>query len=214
MNMNIKMGNIEKNKRVLVKYCRYIYNRGMVTGSGGNVSLRANEKVLITPTGYSLRSVKENEISVVDLDGNLIEGEKPSKEIGLHLSIYKKMPSINAIIHVHSLYSICVSILTEKNNEIIPFYTPGFASKVGSVALVPYFKPGSKELADTVSETIKGKKAVILKNHGLITVGQNLEEAFNIAEDIEANAKLHILLNGKGQPLPKESIKELLGVKN
>ncbi|WP_422447294.1 class II aldolase/adducin family protein [Thermoanaerobacterium sp. DL9XJH110] len=204
--------NVEK--RELVEYCRNVYSKGMVTGSGGNISLRVNERVLITPTGYSLGRIRENEISVVDLDGNLIEGEKPSKEIGLHLSIYKKMPSVNAIIHVHSLYSICVGILTEKDSEIIPFYTPGFASKVGPVALVPYFKPGSKELADAVSETIKGKKAVIMKNHGLITIGQNLEEAFNIAEDVEANAKLHILLNGKGQPLSEESIKELLGVKN
>jgi L-fuculose-phosphate aldolase len=108
-----------------------LYNRGYVAGSGGNISVRIGEHVLITPSGYSLGRLTEDDLSLVDLDGNLIEGLKPSKELYLHLKIYNKMEQVQAVIHTHSVYSICAGIVVENEDNLLPPYTPGFAAKVG-----------------------------------------------------------------------------------
>jgi ribulose-5-phosphate 4-epimerase/fuculose-1-phosphate aldolase len=201
---------IKITKREVIECCRMLYNKGFVAGSGGNISVRIGEHVLITPTGYSLSRLTEDDLSLVDLDGNLIEGLKPSKELDLHLKIYNKMEYVQAVIHTHSVYSICAGIMAENEDNLLPPYTPGFAAKVGRVGFVGYFKPGSMELAEAVASSIFGKKAVILKNHGLITIGKDLEEALNVAEDVEENAKIHILVGSRGKPLSEENVRELL----
>jgi len=203
------MDTIQNNIKKLIFYSKIIYNKGLVSGTGGNISFRVNDIILITPTGYPLGRLKNNDISIVDINGKIIQGPKPSKELGLHLNIYRNISNINAIIHTHSFYSICVGILAKNEDDVMPPYTVSYVAKVGSVGLIPYYRPGSRELAEAVLNGIKSKKAVFLKNHGLIAIGKDLEDTLNIVEEIESNAKIHILLNGRGNPLSEKNIEEL-----
>ena len=156
----------------------------MVTGSGGNVSIRVEDTILITPSGFALGSLKTHDISELRLDGECITGQKPSKETPFHLAIYNQLPEIKAIIHTHSFYSVCVGLIAQESNsqDIIPAYTPSFVMKVGRVPLVPFKTPGSSELSQAITTTFLEYRsnALLLQNHGLVTVDNNLRDALNI----------------------------------
>jgi len=197
-------------KKLLVEICKEIAHKRMVTGSGGNVSMKVGDIVLITPSGYALGSLKTQDISELRLDGECIAGQKPSKETPFHLAIYKELPEIKAIIHTHSFYSICVGLIAQESNfhDIIPPYTPSFVMKVGRVPMVPFKIPGSSELSQAITATFleNGSKALLLQNHGLVTVDNNLRDALNIAEDVEESSKYHIVLEGRGKKLSSDEI--------
>lgn len=205
---------LTREKTYLIEICKEIYNRKMVRGTGGNISLRTGNSIIITPSGYSLNNLKLEDIVEMDFDGNIIYEGKPSSESPFHLAIYKEFPEINAVIHTHSFYSVCVSILEKENKYygVIPPYIPSFVVLVGKVPLAPYAVPGSKELSNILIETLKeyNSKAALLQNHGLVTLGKNLNNALELAEEIEESAKIHILLNGNGRILSAEEVKGIL----
>ena len=92
---------------------------------------------------------------------------------------------------------------------IVPAYTPGYGIRVGKLPVIPYFCPGSEKLAREVSSYIAGRNSVLMRNHGLVAVGKTLDEALNLAEEIEENAKIHFILNGNGCYLSDAQIDEL-----
>jgi len=204
---------IQKEKEQLVEICYEIAQKRMVSGTGGNVSIRMKDMVFITPSGFLLGSLKTEDISELELDGKHISGFKPSKETPFHLAIYKDLPGINAIIHTHSFYSVCVGLMAQNEdfNDVIPSYTPSFVMKVGRIPLIPFKAPGSVELSQAITSTLseQGVSGILLQNHGLVTIGTNLREALNIAEEIEENARVHIVLGGKGRRLSFEEISEI-----
>jgi len=203
---------LQEEKKHLVEICCEIAHKRMVTGSGGNVSMKVGNIILITPSGFALGSLKNQDISELKLDGECIGGQKPSKETPFHLAIYNEIPEIKAIIHTHSFYSICVGLIAQSNfHDIIPPYTPSFVMKVGRVPMVPFKIPGSYELSQAITATFleNRSKALLLQNHGLVTVDNNLRDALNIAEEVEESSKYHIVLEGRGKKLSGDEINQI-----
>ena len=184
--------------------CHLLHSMRYVSGSGGNVSMKIDDKVLITPTGRPLGFLNESNLVWVNADGSYSNGY-PSKEVRMHLAAYQARPDINAVIHVHSLYSVAVCCKKDVNVEdAMPHYTPSYAVRVGNLPVIDYIAPGSQELAVRVTDTLRTRDSVLLRNHGLVTCGTCLEKAFNLVEEIEENAQLYFILGDKGNPVPVE----------
>ncbi len=173
----------------VVDVSKYIFERGLVPGKAGNVSAKFSSEtgdiIAITPTLVSLKDLEEEDIVLVDEKANVLSKGKPSSEVYMHLAIYKAKPEINGIVHVHSPYATGFAFSNKKLRRLEGFG----AIKSEYVAEVPYFKPGSVELADAAASKLKEEDVVILKNHGIIATGETLEEACGLTEFIEGIAK-------------------------
>lgn len=191
-------------KKTFIEICHLLHAKGLVSGSGGNVSMKVGDRVLITPTGRSLGFITEDDLVWVEKDGTYTNGI-PSKEVMMHLSCYEARPDITAVVHVHSVYSVAISCRKDIDPyDAMPHYTPGYAMRVGKLPVVGYSLPGSAELAEDVKRVLKVRNSVLLQNHGSVICGKSLEEAFDIMEEIEKNAHLCYVLGDKGVALTPE----------
>jgi ribulose-5-phosphate 4-epimerase/fuculose-1-phosphate aldolase len=182
----------------MVDLCRSLYDRGFTVGGAGNVSARVDEQTFqATPTGACLGRLKAEELSLIDSQGCLLSGKKPSKEVKFHLALYQD-PKVQAVVHLHSTWTTrlsCIKDLDEENS-IRPF-TPYFVMKIGKVALIPYCKPGDENLARELGKWAGKRNAFLLQNHGPVTTGDSLESAMDLMEEFEETAKLVYLLKGE-----------------
>ena len=194
----------------LIDVCHNLHATGMVSGSGGNVSVYDSGKMYITPTGVSLGEVSEENIVCVNVDDGTYSGDiRPSKEYIMHMECYRNRPDITAVVHVHSVYAVAMSCVLNPGDRV-PVYFPGYAMRVGYLPLIQYYRPGSKELADDVGEIIKIRNSVMLCNHGVVTVGKDMSQALNIMEEIEENAKLYFIMKDhNGRTLTEEQVREI-----
>jgi ribulose-5-phosphate 4-epimerase/fuculose-1-phosphate aldolase len=195
----------------IIKWGKELYDNGMVRGSGGNISVKLHDSILLTPTGFFLGHLTEDSISKTDLDGNLIHGLKPTKELPMHLATYKARSHANAVLHLHSPYATAMAS-TLSNNEFMPIFLPSVAIKVGKIKIVDFELPGTQELANVISEAMKFGPAVLLSHHGIITTGKNLMEAVSIAYEIEENAHLYYITGGKIKELSNETVNQLTSI--
>ncbi|MCX8058208.1 MAG: class II aldolase/adducin family protein [Spirochaetes bacterium] len=186
---------------ILLKTLKKVQKENLVIGTWGNFSIRVNENIfIITPSGMNYNKIKLNDLVVLDMNENIIEGKrKPSVEYFLHLSIYKNRKDIYGICHTHSDYVKVFSILRK---PIPPVCEDLVQLTGGEVPVANYFLPGTKELGKNAVLTLKDKNALILPNHGLVTCGRNIDEALKIAEVIERNSKTIILSYIIGNPIP------------
>lgn len=169
----------------LIEACNNLYDKQVVSGKSGNVSIRLNNYIAITPTLKAINGLNQKDIVLVDMNANPLTDGKPSSEVGMHLEIYKKRPDVNAIIHVHSPYATGFAFSNKKIKRL-----EGFGQiKNSYIESIEYEKPGSDELAKSVSENIKKDDVLLLKNHGIICVGKNLKETESLAIFIEESAK-------------------------
>ena len=130
-----------------------IFARGLTAGSSGNISVRADEGWLMTPTGSSLGRLDPARLSKLDRDGRLVAGDPPTKESFLHRVMYEERPATGAVVHLHSTHSVAVSCLAEIDPEdVLPPITAYYLMRVGRLPLVPYFRPGDLALAQSVSD--------------------------------------------------------------
>ena len=188
-----------------------LFDRGLTFGSAGNISARVSDGWLMTPTNSSLGRLDPAALSKVDEHGQLISGDKPSKEYFLHLSMYAERPNAGAIVHLHSTHSVAVSVLADLDPEDpIPPITAYYVMRIGRLALVPYYAPGDIALADAVRNVAGRHHAVLLANHGPVVAGKDLETAVYATEELEETAKLYLLLRGeKTRLLSPEQVREL-----
>ncbi len=173
---------------------------GLTTGTGGNVSVLNREKGLmaISASGLDYRDAKPEDVVLMDLAGSIVESErKPSSEFGFHTALYQKRPDINAVVHTHSVYATTVACLNMELPAV--HYLVGFAGK--KVPLAPYATFGSPELAQNVVDTIGDYNAVLLANHGIITIGAEINNAFDAAEELELVARIYIQTLSAGKPV-------------
>lgn len=180
---------MKKHINEIINVSNEIYNKGLVSGKAGNISKRikasTGDIVAITPTLKSLSDLREEDIVLVDMDGNLLTKGKPSSEVGMHLEIYKKRDDVNAIVHTHSTYATGFAFSNKDLKRL-----EGFGEiKNPYVASIEYAKPGTVELAKNASEGIKNEDVLILKNHGVICVSDDLNEAKLLAVFVEESAK-------------------------
>lgn len=174
-------------RKELTKFCHIIYEKGYTQASGGNLSCRVpgTEYFAIKRTAVNMRVMTEEDVLIIDKFGNVIDGEgKPSKEVNFHLGIFELRPDVNAVIHCHPCYAIAFA-----NNELdLPHVTVTSRKVVGPVSWVPSALAGSTELRDFVVEGFRShpeSKAILMKEHGICSVGASLEAAFNIADLVE-----------------------------
>lgn len=168
-----------------------LFERGKTAGSSANMSFLHEGKIYISGSGTCFGTLTEDSFSIVDMDGNHIGGIKPSKELPLHLMVYKKSNSIGAVLHTHSIYSVLWSCLEHENTaDCIPSYTPYLKMKLGTVGLVPYAKPGSKELFDAFEKCVDLSDGYLLRNHGAVVGDKNMMSAFFGLEELEESARV------------------------
>jgi len=174
-----------------------LYSRGLAHGSTGNISLRVGDEILITPTNTCMGTLDPSRISKIALDGTLLSGDPPSKEAFLHLAVYEQRPADQAIVHLHSTHSVGVSCLADVDpSNPLPPLTAYYVMKIGRLALVPYFRPGDRALADAVARKARDHHALLLANHGPVVSGRSLDSAAYAMEELEETAKLYFLLRG------------------
>ena len=184
----------------------------MIRSSDGNISIRLDtDRFLITPSGLYKRYLKRGQILIVNSKGELIHGKgdlKPSSELLMHMEAYRQREDIAAVLHAHPPYSTALTLAG------IPFpenIVPEILALLGEVATAPYAIPGTKALAKSISGPIKTHDAILLSNHGCLTVGRTLEQALIALERMEFAAHLYYLANNLGKiiPLPEAEIKRL-----
>jgi ribulose-5-phosphate 4-epimerase/fuculose-1-phosphate aldolase len=195
----------------MVAIGRSLYGRGLSPGSSGNISVRLEDGWLLTPTNSCLGELDPARLSKLDWNGNLVSGDKPSKEYFLHLAMYEKRPQSGAIVHLHSSHAAAISCLDGLNpTSCIPPITPYFVMRVGKLPLIPYFRPGDKALAVEIAKHAEKHAAVLLANHGPVVSGNDLDSAMYAIEELEETSKLMLLLHGQPiRTLNKSQIQEL-----
>lgn len=180
---------MKKNISDIIEVSTEIYDKGLVSGKSGNISARFKgengDVIAITPTLKSLSQLNEEDIVLVDLDGNILTNGRPSSEVNMHLEIYKRRSDVNAIVHTHSPYATGFAHSSKK----IKRYEGFGAIKKPFLAEIEYFKPGSAELAKNAGEGIGDDDVLILKNHGVVCVSDCLKEAGLLAVFVEETAK-------------------------
>ena len=185
-----------------------LFNRGYGCGSSGNISVRLpdGEGLLVTPTNSCMGRLEPERISKLDWQGNLLSGDKPSKEAFLHLAVYQERPQENAVVHLHSTHSVAVSCIADLDPEdLLPPITAYYVMRVGKLPLVPYYRPGDMGLADAVRAMAKEHRAMLLANHGPVVAGKALDAAVYSAEELEETAKLFLLLRNENVRLLTEA---------
>ena len=176
---------------------RSIFDRGLTHGSTGNISARCDDGWLLTPTGSNLGRLDPARLSKLDWEGKLVSGDPPSKESFLHLAMYQERSRSGAVIHLHSTHSVAVSVLEEVDpQDVLPPITAYYVMRIGTLPLVPYFAPGDMKLADAVRGYAGRHHAVLLANHGPVVAGADLAAASDAVEELEATARLYLLLKG------------------
>jgi len=182
----------------IARIARSMFERGLTHGSTGNISARVDDGWLITPTGSSFGSLDPARISKLDWNGALVSGDPPSKENFLHFGMYRQREKVGAVVHLHSTYSVAVSVLEDVDPEdVMPPLTAYYVMRLGKVPLVPYYAPGDMALADAVREYATRHHAVLLANHGPVVGGTSLAAAADAIEELEATARLYLMLRGE-----------------
>ena len=195
----------------ICRLAKSLFDRGLTIGSSGNISVRLDDGWLMTPTGSSMGNLDPNEISKLDLSGNLISGNNPTKESFLHIAMYDERPDSRAVVHLHSTHSVAVSCLADIDKKnVLPPITAYYVMKIGTLPLVPYFPPGDINLAKAVKEMASDHHAVLLANHGPVVAGKTLEDAVYAIEELEETARLFLLLKSmKTQYLNQNQVNAL-----
>ena len=176
----------------VARFMRRLYDRFLTTASGGNISLKVNEQhVLITPSALDKGIISAEEIAVVSMEGkSLTKKFKPSIETTMHLEIYKKRNDVLAVVHAHPVYA---SLFTTINRKVNTRLIAEALYMLGEPVVAEYALMGTSELAQIVAEASLKSNVILLKNHGVLTVGKTLLEAFDRMEVLENCAKMTFL---------------------
>lgn len=199
-------------KKEICKTGTSLYNKGLSTGISGNISIKFNDNILITPSGCCLGDMEEHDIAVIDVYGNHLEGQKPSSEKIMHLEIYKLRPDLKAVVHVHSPKATAFAVAG------VPLNRPTLAELIvtlGDVPVAEYATPSSLELAKIVAGYFVNNDNVLMANHGFVSGGKNLKEALYKVETLESYAEIMLWTKvlGNANELSKESIEELIKIR-
>ncbi|GAB4130476.1 MAG: class II aldolase/adducin family protein [Ignavibacteriales bacterium] len=173
----------------LVYYCHLVSEKGFVAAFDGNLSVRLpNGNILITPSATPKGEVKTSDLIEIGLKGNIIKGKKKlSTENKLHTFIYKNRKDVNAVIHCHPIYASILSITKRKINFAI---FPEVVLTLGKIAVCRYATPSTEEVADSMLPFVKSAWVYILRNHGAVSSGVDLRDAFYKMEKLEHFSKI------------------------
>ncbi|MEN0087817.1 MAG: aldolase [Pseudomonadota bacterium] len=177
---------------------RSLFERGLTHGSTGNISARTEDGgLLVSPTGTSFGRLDPARLSRFDANGRHVDGDKPTKEMPLHTAFYDTRSVTGAVVHLHSCHSVALSMMPDADEDnFLPPLTPYAIMQLGKVKLLPFFLPGDSAMGDAVRGLAGKRSAVMLANHGPVVAGKNVEAACNAIEELEATAKLALMMRG------------------
>ncbi|MEM9047102.1 MAG: aldolase [Pseudomonadota bacterium] len=175
-----------------------MFDRGLTGGSTGNISARTGDGgLLVSPTGTSFGRLDPGRLSRFDAAGRLIGGDKPTKEMPLHTAFYDTRSTAGAVVHLHSCHAVALSMMPDADpDNFIPPLTPYAVMQLGRVKLLPYFRPGDAAMGAAVRGLAGKRSAVMLASHGPVVAGKDVEAACNAIEELEATARLALLVRG------------------
>lgn len=193
-----------------VDFARKVGTAGLTICSSGNLSLRYDDIVLLSGTGTWLPELTVDGVSIVRFsDGEVLNGVRPSMESVFHLGVLRsRSPEINCVLHFQSPYATAIACM--KNRPATMNFTAECPLHVGEeIPAIPYFRPGSKELADHVVEAMKQHNSVLLLKHGQVVCGKDFHQAFERAMFFEMACRIAILNGNNSDPLSSAEIKDL-----
>ena len=175
----------------MILYARLLFDRGKVTGSAANMSIRCGDEMYITRSGSCFGTLTEDDFACIDRKGNTLNGIKPSKEWPLHWMYYDAKPDKNAVIHTHSLYATLWSTLAPENaKDVVPAITPYLQMRIGNIAQIPYAPPGSSELFSLAKQCLPLANGFLMERHGLLVGDKDVANAFYNAEELEYSCQV------------------------
>lgn len=202
--------NKQEYKKLLLDYTKRAYKDKLFAGTSGNLSVydRANDYIYITPSSTPYETMTREDIVIINVTGEVIEGKLlPSSEWKLHTVIYKERPEINAVVHTHSQYATAFAVA----DMSIPLILVEMLPFIGdNIQVAGFALPGEQEVGTEAVKAMKGRKGCLLKNHGAVAAGENIDSAYTTAVYIEDAAKIYYLACtvGKAEEIPPEQIEK------
>ncbi|TSA30469.1 MAG: class II aldolase/adducin family protein [Ignavibacteriales bacterium] len=197
-------------KQDIVEVGKRMYARGYVASNDGNISARLDDnRFLVTPTGVSKGFMKPEDLIVVNIEGKVLSGiKKPSSEVFMHLQVYKDRPDVNSVCHAHPPYATGFAVAGIPLDKCV---LPEVIITLGSIPLIEYGTPGTEELYRPATKLLKDYDAFLLANHGALTVGTDVINAYHKMETLEHFAQIAFVANQLGylNTLNKEQVQKL-----
>lgn len=182
---------------------------GLTLCSSGNLSWRIGENALVSGTGSWVPTLSKEKVAVCKIEtGEVLNGVRPSMESGFHLGIFRERPDVNVVLHFQSCYATAVACMKQVPADFN--VTAEIPCHVGSeIPVIPYFRPGSPELASHVIQAMKNHNSALLQKHGQVVCGKNFDEVFERATFFEMACRIIVLSGGEYQALSKAEIEDL-----
>ncbi|AZD15536.1 aldolase [Pseudomonas chlororaphis] len=189
---------------------RSLYQRGYTVGSAGNISARLDDGWLITPTDVCLGRLDPAAIAKVNLAGEWVSGDKPSKTLALHRQVYDRNPGVGGVVHTHSTHLVALTLAgVWRPDDILPPLTPYQVMKVGHIPLIGYQRPGSPKVAEQVAQLANSVRGVMLERLGPVVWESSVAKASYALEELEETARLWLMSNPRPEPLDQAALDEL-----
>jgi len=210
-----KSAAIVEAKKIIIDVGMKCWQKGWVAANDGNISYRiSDEEILCTPTGVSKGMLTMEHICLVDPDGTPIEkgAFRPSSEIKMHLRVYSERPDVRSVFHAHPPYATAHAIAGIPLSECV---IPEIIIGLGSIPIVPYGTPSTDQIPDRLAPFIKNYDAWLLENHGALTVGTDIYQAYFRMESLELFAQMMCIAKGLGNvnTLKKEEVQTLVNMR-
>ena len=198
----------------IVEVGRRMYAKGFVAANDGNISVRlSDDTVMITPSGVSKGCMNPEDMVITDMQGQVLKGaKKPSSEIKMHLEVYRNRPDVYAVCHAHPQKATAFAVARKVCDKVA---LPEVIFSIGSVALADYATPSTQQLPESIRDIVKTTDAILLANHGALTVGSDVFDAYYKMETLEhyAGIILYARVLGGEHGLTPEQISELFRVR-
>lgn len=197
-------------KQEIIETGRWIMEKNLTWGTSGNISVREGNHIYVTASGTVIGDLHEEDITVVDLEGKVLEGKKPSKETDMHLEVYRKRPEVAAVLHASPFWTTFAACTTMEMKTDLFIESMYYDEKL---LRVPYFHAGSSALAEAVSKVAEKTHVILMEHHGMLCYDQNLKECRSALEVTENVCRMNIMAQSAGIPLqelPKETVRDFL----
>ena len=195
----------------IVEVGKRLYDRGYIASNDGNVSVRLDDdSVIITPTGISKGFMKPEDLIIIDMNGNLLEGKGlPSSESHMHIGVYKDRPDVKSVCHAHPPYATGFAVAGIPLDKMA---LPEVIISLGTVPVVEYGETGTTELYQSISKYVRDYDALLLANHGALTVGNSVLNAYHKMETLEHAAEIRFIAQqlGRVNTLTEKQVAQLI----
>ena len=188
----------EEEKTEIIKTAKKLMACGLIKLTTGNISVRCGKHLIFTPSGMDYNECTEKDMVVLDMEGKTVEGfREPSREKDGCIYMFRELEEVNAIIHTHQVYASAVGLICDKLPVI---FTTQASACGGEINVTPYAPAGAVETGQYTVENLNGKRAVILKHHGVNVVGKDLNEALHAAIYLEEAAEAYLAVKNIAEP--------------